>query len=336
MGYGNYDSDAYKSITTSRVDKSREQIFRQKKIDKEMDPKGLKFRESRDSKNHPNSVGIIFALDETGSMREIPDYLARQELPQFMDVILEGKFVADPQVLFMGIGDATTGEPAPLQVGQFESEAELMDKWLTRIFLVGNGGGNEGESYGHAFYAAARHTAMDCWEKRGKKGYLFVTGDEPPLSTVDKESVRDLIGTKLGEDVSMAQAIKEAEKTFNCFFLIPDQDRRRYNDCETVWRRLLGDRVICLDTHRDTCLTAATLIGLTEGTLKDLNAAAAKLVSMGKSQEQVARVIKAVTPYAKTLPADRNQDKPKKGQSGSEGPKTGGGGKPGGKKPGRI
>ncbi|MCL2777272.1 MAG: hypothetical protein FWD73_04645 [Polyangiaceae bacterium] len=34
----------------------------------------------------------------------------------------------------MAVGDATSDE-APLQVGQFETTAELMDQWLTWTFL---------------------------------------------------------------------------------------------------------------------------------------------------------------------------------------------------------
>ena len=326
MGYGNYDKDAYKAITDTRVDKPKEEIFRQKKLFGPMDPKGLKVRESRDSDNHPNSIGVIFALDQTGSMQDIPEKLARQELPSFMELLIDGKFVADPQVLLMGIGDATTGEPAPLQVGQFESEAELMDKWLTGIFLVGQGGGNAGESYDLAFYTAARHTAMDCWEKRSKKGYLFVTGDEPHLGEVDSQIVEDLIGKGPGQNMTMKEAVKEASKTFNCFFLIPDKGRAAR--CARSWTPLLGDNVIVMETSEDTCVVAATLIGLTEGTLADLKAARKKLDDLGKPKAQIDRVMSAVKAYAKTLSkagADDGDD------AGDESPAP-----KGGKKPGRI
>ena len=74
-------------------------------------------------------------------------------------------------VLFGAIGDANPhyGEVSPIQIGQFEGEAHLMDKWLTAIHLEGAGGPYGQESYEYAFYAAARHTSCDCFEKRGKK-----------------------------------------------------------------------------------------------------------------------------------------------------------------------
>ncbi|HAO33838.1 MAG TPA: hypothetical protein DCQ84_12920, partial [Candidatus Competibacteraceae bacterium] len=53
---------------------------------------------------------------------------------------------------------------------------------LRRLWLEKGGGGNACESYTLPWYFAATHTAIDCFEKRGKKGYLFTVGDEePPL-----------------------------------------------------------------------------------------------------------------------------------------------------------
>jgi hypothetical protein len=78
--------------------------------------------------------------------------------------------------MFGAIGDATC-DRAPLQVGQFESD-NRMDDDLSRILLEGGGGGQKTESYELAMYFMARHTAADCYEKRGKRGYLFIIGDE--------------------------------------------------------------------------------------------------------------------------------------------------------------
>ncbi|REN09879.1 VWA domain-containing protein, partial [Mycobacterium tuberculosis] len=68
---------------------------------------GLKVRESRDNADHPNSLGIVFALDVTGSMGDIPQTLARRELPTFMKLLTDCG-VADPQLMFMAIGDANS------------------------------------------------------------------------------------------------------------------------------------------------------------------------------------------------------------------------------------
>ena len=304
MGGGHYDNEAHKEATTARAALPVQEVFRQTKLHPDMNPFGVKVRESRDSPAHPNSIGIMFFMDETGSMGHIPPYLAQDEhgLASFMGMLVDGQYVDDPQVFFGAIGDAVNPnnrEESPLQVGQFESEAHLMDKWLTAIHLEKDGGGNNGESYDMAFYFAARHTSMDCWEKRGRKGYLFVTGDEPPLRCVTASAVRERCGDDLRKDIPTADIIEEASKTFHPFFLIPDKNRA--NRCERQWRDVMGDHVIVMETHEDTSAVAATLVGLTEGTLEDLDAALKKLKELGLDGAKANRVIRAVTPYAASI-----------------------------------
>jgi hypothetical protein len=110
--------------------------------------------------------------------------------------LLTACHVADPQVMFMAVGDATS-DRAALQVGQFETTAELMDQWLTWSYLEGGGGGTGSESYELALYVAAQHTDMDNWVKRKKKGYFFMTGDELPYPAVSRHQVDALLGEKL-------------------------------------------------------------------------------------------------------------------------------------------
>ena len=78
--------------------------------------------------------------------------------------------------MFAAVGDATC-DRVPLQVGQFESD-NRMDENLENMILEGGGGGQKTESYELALYFMARHTAIDCYAKRGRRGYLFVIGDE--------------------------------------------------------------------------------------------------------------------------------------------------------------
>ncbi len=119
MGYGRYSHSAHQAMTAGRADASNTELFTQGGCHEMMNPHGVTVRESRDSESHPESLAIIFALDVSGSMGEIPATLAKQTLPAFMKAMLDAG-IADPQVLFMGIGYAG-GDAAPLQVGQFES-----------------------------------------------------------------------------------------------------------------------------------------------------------------------------------------------------------------------
>ncbi|MEQ1772998.1 MAG: VWA domain-containing protein [Burkholderiales bacterium] len=294
MGHGNYSHAAHVALTASRAHQAGTEVFSQTQCHALMNPKGLKVRECRDSADHPNSLGIAFALDVTGSMGDIPHLLAKQELPNFMK-LLTACGVIDPQLMFMAIGDATSDQAA-LQVGQFESTAELMDQWLTWSYIEGGGGGTGEESYELAFYLAAQHTDMDNWVKRKKKGYLFITGDELPYPAVSRHQIEALMGEKLDEDIPIQEVIAAAAETYHLFFLIPDLQRRQR--CEARWRDLLGDHTICMESPTDACSVAAAIVGLTENLIPDVDGLANILASNGVDKAHVGSTIRAVQHYA--------------------------------------
>lgn len=300
MGYGSYSHSAHQALTADRAALSRNEVFRQRGCHSLMDPKGLSVRESRDNAEHPNSIGVVFALDVTGSMGNIPESLARRELPTFMKLLTDCH-IPDPQVMFMAIGDANS-DGAPLQVGQFETTAELMDQWLTWSYLEGGGGGTGSESYELAFYVLAQHTDIDCWVKRKKRGYLFMTGDELPYPAVSRHQIEALIGEKLDEDIPLEEVVAAAAETYHLFFLIPDLKRRQR--CEARWREVLGDHVICMESHEDTCAVAASIVSLTEGALANVDAVADVLKTSGMPRERIAATIRALQPYADILDPD--------------------------------
>jgi len=297
MGYGNYSFAAHAALTAGRAHQARTEVFSQTQCHALMNPKGLKVRECRDSADHPESLGISFALDVTGSMGDIPHLLAKQELPNLMK-LLTACDVPDPQLMFMAIGDATS-DRAPLQVGQFESTAELMDQWLTWSYLEGGGGGTGMESYELAFYIAAQHTDMDNWAKRKKKGYLFMTGDELPYPAVSRHQIEALVGEKLDEDIPIEEVIAAAAETYHIFFLVPDLARAQR--CESRWRALLGDHTICMESPADACSVAAAIVGLTEKRIQDLDALGKILSDNGFNRQHVGSTIHAVQHYAALL-----------------------------------
>lgn len=295
MGHGNYSHAAHAAIIADRSASGAE-VFTQDRCHPMMNPNGLTMRESRDSADHPQSLGIVFALDVTGSMGGIPRDLATRELPNFM-ALLTHCGVADPQLMFMAIGDATSDD-APLQVGQFESTAELMDQWLTWSYLEGGGGGSGEESYELAFYMVAQHTDLDCWVKRKKKGYLFITGDEDPYPLVSRHQIGTLVGDKLDADIPIREAIAAAAETYHVFFLIPDLARR--SRCERTWRDLLGEHVICMEAPSDACAVAASIVALTER-VTSMDTLSATLRASAIAPDRVSPVMRALQPYAALL-----------------------------------
>ena len=301
MGYGNYSYAAHEALLKGRSRATAEQVFQQQACHPLMNPKGVRVRESRDSADHPKPLGIVFALDVTGSMGDIPKLLATEQLPTFMKILTDCK-VPDPQLLFMAVGDATSDQ-APLQVGQFESTAKLMDQWLTWSYLEGGGGGSGQESYELALYFLAQHTEMDCWVKRQKRGYLFMTGDEEPYPTLSKHIVDGVIGDRLDDDLKVEEVVAELQKTFLPFFVIPDLERR--SRCERVWRDLLGDHVLCMEDPADICFVAAGAVSLYEGIVADASALARVLQGAGAPKERIGAVVRTLTPLAESLQRKR-------------------------------
>src|SRR5215469_1719748 len=249
-----------------------------------LDPYGVAARESRDSAEHPRSLAIAVLFDVTGSMRNVPRVL-QQKLPQLLGLLLRKGYVAHPQIMFGAIGDATC-DRAPLQVGQFESD-NRMDGDLERILLEGGGGGQKTESYELALYFMARHTATDCLEKRGKRGYLFIIGDEMAYGRVKPREVSAVIGDTLAEPIPLPAIAAEVTRRWDTYYILP-AGASYQGDTEVLrfWRKLLGQNVIELADLDAVSETIALTIGLGEDTV-DLDRGLADLADVGSDAAPV-------------------------------------------------
>lgn len=227
-----------------------------------LDPFGVTVRESRDSAEHPRSLAIAVLFDVTGSMGGVPRVL-QAKLPQLLGLLLRKGYATDPQIMFGAIGDATC-DRAPLQVGQFESD-NRMDDQLGQILLEGGGGGQMRESYELAMYFMARHTSIDCYEKRGKRGYLFMIGDELPYQRVSGKAVNKLIGDPRQRDIDVAAMVAELTQKYDVYYILPAGASYAGNkQVLGTWRDLLGQNVLELDDLDAVCETIALTIGLGE------------------------------------------------------------------------
>lgn len=299
MGFGAYSHEAHLAMTQARRSTAGAELFTQRTCHPSMASYGLTHRESRDSEDHPRSLGVVFALDVSASMGDIPMRLATHTLPTFMQALLDAG-VGDAQVLFMGVGYAG-GDRAPLQVGQFESTERLMDQWLTTLWLEGGGAGGN-ESYELAMYFCARHVVMDCVEQRQHRGYLFLTGDELPNPVVSRQQVRRVLGDDLPADVAIRDIIDEVGRSFEVFYLIPEPEQARH--VERDWRDLLGDRVVVAQDPDDIGLVAAGLVSLMEGASPTLADVVERMVSAGVEPRQAHGVARSLTPFAASLGRD--------------------------------
>lgn len=242
MGGGSYSY--VKAVSRSSNDysmKTREEIFRQSHLDPAMDIRKKPLRESRDSEEHPESFPIIIALDETGSMGMIPENLIKETFPDIIKAIMDAG-IANPQVCFCGIGDSKNHEEAPIQVGEFESSDELMEKWLKAIYLEGKGGGNGGESYHLIYYVATHNMQTDSFEKRGKKGVLITIGDEPCHKLLQQYEINKYLGATAEADIPTSKLLEDAQKEWDVYHIHVEHGSYRLK--ETNWERLLDTGVI--------------------------------------------------------------------------------------------
>lgn len=303
MGGTNWSTDAYKEAArlrkaTGKSDFAYDDASRaagKMEIHPTLDPKGVAFRESRDSEAHPRSHAINVLFDETGSMGGIPR-IFQKKLAELMGVLLVKGYIQDPQILFGAFGDATC-DRIPLQVGQFESGVE-MDEHLRNIVLEGGGGGTNHESYELALYFLARHTSIDCWEKRGSKGYAFLIGDEKAYPAVSQRQVAQLIGDGLQESIPLRQILAEVQRHYHLFFIFPCNASHGHDEeIRNFWSDLLGQNVIFLDDENAVSETIALAIGLTEDAI-NLAEGGHDLGEMGASPLAIEAASKALRGYA--------------------------------------
>ncbi len=262
-----------------------------------MNPYG-KTRESRDSREHPASLAIAVIFDVTGSMGSVPRVL-QTKLGALMRLIIQHGYVEHPQILFGAVGDAHC-DCVPVQIGQFESGLE-MDDDLGRIVLEGGGGGQVHESYELALYFFARHTAIDCYERRGRKGYLFTIGDEKPYAKVLRSQVLTHFGDRLEADIPVKRIIAEVQQRYEYFHIIPtNTSHGASDDVQQHWHDLIGERALLLNDETAVCETIALTIGLCEGTVSDPGAGVADMVQAGYDASAAANASAAVARYATT------------------------------------
>lgn len=253
-----------------------------------MNPFGIKWRESRDSPEHEVTIPIGVSMDLTGSMQAVPRIFQKalsKLMTQFLEVKASGKkYLGDgyPAILISGHDDYAAQEsyrlhnmpgltkeelealPASertaankaaklkqavqgtVQAGQFESGLEIDDD-LGRIWFTGNGGGGGSESYELMLYFYARHTVHDHWEKRGKKGYLFLFGDEKSFGFVRKAQVKQIFGDDIPKDIPVASIVAECQERYHVFYVLPNMTSY-YNseDHRNYWRELLGAEYMLL------------------------------------------------------------------------------------------
>jgi hypothetical protein len=269
MGNQRWDSNDYTTYARStKIETlSREQVFTSRNVNKLLDPKNIVLRESCDSVNNPNSTPIIFGLDVTGSMGFIAESIAKEGLAALMTEIHESLPVTDPHLMFMAVGDIRTDQ-GPLQVSQFEADLNVIEQ-LRMLWLEGNGGGNNTESYDLPWYFAAHRTSIDSFNKRNKKGYLFTFGDElPPNEPLPESGLKRIFGGQIQTAGTPAELLEQAREKFKVFHIIAEEGsycRSSKTKVRGQWTELLGNNAIFMKDHKDLVDIVIATLRIAEG-----------------------------------------------------------------------
>jgi hypothetical protein len=139
---------------------------------------------------------------------------------------------------------------------------------LTDIYLEGNGGGNSYEGYTFAWYVAAMHTKIDCWEKRKKRGYLFTVGDELPTPILRADDIKRVLGTGPQADLSTTQLLDMVSRTYNVFHVVVEEGSFARGNPDRVvkaWQDVLGQRTLRLSDKSKLSEVIVSAIQTTEG-----------------------------------------------------------------------
>lgn len=259
-----------------------------------LNPYGLEARESRDSDEHPDSNSIMVGLDVSGSMGAVVRAI-HADLPQLLGLLLGRQYIPHPQIMFAAFSNGTC-DVVPVQVGQFESD-NRMDINLENMILGGSlaGGCDVRESAELLIYLAARHTSIDCWEKRRRKGYLFLITDEMGYDAVKADEITRIFGRDIKANIPLNQMIDEAGERYHIFVLIPTTTESGRNPQTTqFWQANLDPQhVIQLANPDDVSETIALIIGLTERAIR-LQDGLAHLRSSGASKSTLDALARAL------------------------------------------
>lgn len=249
MGSGIWSSSAFDSYTRmtkgaptavfTSLHYNAQDLYKARSIDPALNPMKV-MRECLDSKEHPNTLPVILALDVTGSMGSAATEVA-QKLNDIMTDIYTHNNGTDVEFCIMALGD-TCYDNAPIQISQFESDIRIAEQ-LDKVYFEAGGGGNNSESYSAAWYMGAMHTKCDCWN-RGQKGIIITLGDElpdPHLVNLDT-----IIGDQM-HSMEQRDILKMAQERYNIYHIAVDDKHTSWRhylsryDADKVWKELLGN-----------------------------------------------------------------------------------------------
>ncbi len=240
MGHGSYTAADWSRLKHSRglgAGSTANDIFSGNAAQEKYLPRFINVRESRDSADSPQATPIIIGFDSTGSMGYLAAEIAKNSLNKTATMILEKRPVTDPHIMCAAFTSPRSS--TPMQVTQFEADIRVVEQLLDFVL----GGGNPYSYDSLVWYFALKHTSTDCFEKRGKKGFLFCIGDEvgddgssPILSS---QEIAAVFGDENAKDYKTKELAALVSERYEVFHIITGS---RTAQAYQTWEPLLPGR----------------------------------------------------------------------------------------------
>lgn len=243
MGYGSYRASDWAKLKNSRSigdDSNAGAIFKKSTLNDKYNPRFIQMRESCDSDDSPASTPIIIAFDVTGSMGYLAAEIAKNSLNKTILELYDKQPVTNPHVMCAAITKPVS--EGGLQVTQFEADIRVVEQLLD---LKVGFGGNLYSYDSLIWYFAAKHTSIDSFKKRGKKGFLFCIGDEvcgySSQEKLSKNEIMMVFGDKADHDYPLRELADMAMEQYEIFHIVTDN--RSGTRVFDSWNKFLPGRV---------------------------------------------------------------------------------------------
>ena len=267
MGHGSYTAGDWNKLKNSRglsSDSNANQTFENDRVQDKYNARFIETRESFDSEDSPESTPIIIGIDVTGSMGYLANEIATNSLNETIMQILTKKPVTNPHMMCAAFTDPSD----PLQVTQFEADIRVVEQLLD--FKLG--GGNDYAFDNILWYFAARHTKIDSFAKRRRKGILIGIGDEicgRKENVLSSSCIESLFADREACEVSFDEALSMVREQYEVVHIVVGEDTRfasgpdrRFGPSYTGWKEALPGRVIKLRAKDISCLADVIVAGI--------------------------------------------------------------------------
>lgn len=275
MGGGSYSAKDWNTFSKSRAysdpKTTTKDIYKKSSLDKMLDPKEWKIRESVDGPDNPQSTPVVIGLDVTGSMSPVLDSIARKGLKTICEEIYNRKPVTNPHICTLGIGDMECDD-APFQATQFEADVRIFEQ-LEKLYLESGGGGNDHESYILAWYFAKYRTKTDSFSKRGKKGFIFTIGDEEITPVITEYDLKHHLGETQTRTFLAQELFELVSAEWNIYHIIIKEGNHASRCLDAVkksWENVIGiQKTIVTEDHTKIAEIIVSILEMMAG--KDLS-----------------------------------------------------------------